>query len=182
MKNIGVILFENFQFLVVKFSIYLKRRVFVMYELREHVPRCSKFSPYSITKTYLYNFTPLKPNFYIVKLGFTGYTLFFLITAQKHWLWILVGTASAVLTGTHILRSEQKYEKYPKFYLKPFTFWWWNFQYIWICMCSWWSSPFQKELALKRKPRETQKYCLLFEATMCIRSNQRLKRSLQQTH
>ena len=25
-----------------------------------------------ITKTYLYNFDPLKPHFYIVKLGFTG--------------------------------------------------------------------------------------------------------------
>ena len=32
----------------------------------------------SITKTCLYNFDPLKPHFYIVKLGFTGYTLFFL--------------------------------------------------------------------------------------------------------
>ena len=31
-----------------------------------------------ITKTCLYNFDPLKPHFYIVKLGFTGYTLFFL--------------------------------------------------------------------------------------------------------
>ena len=27
----------------------------------------------TITKTYLYNFDPLKPHFYIVKLGFTGY-------------------------------------------------------------------------------------------------------------
>ena len=32
----------------------------------------------AITKTRLYNFDPLKPHFYIVKLGFTGYTLFFL--------------------------------------------------------------------------------------------------------
>ena len=31
-----------------------------------------------ITKTCLYNFDPLKPHFYIVKLGFTEYTLFFL--------------------------------------------------------------------------------------------------------
>ena len=29
-----------------------------------------------ITKTYLYNSKPLKPHFYIVKLGFTGYILF----------------------------------------------------------------------------------------------------------
>ena len=32
MKNIGVFVSENFQFLEVKFSIYLNRRVFVMYE------------------------------------------------------------------------------------------------------------------------------------------------------
>ena len=31
MKNIRVFLSENFQFLEVKFSIYLNRRVFVMY-------------------------------------------------------------------------------------------------------------------------------------------------------
>ena len=30
-----------------------------------------------ITKTYLYNFDPLKPHFYIVKLGYTGlHTIF----------------------------------------------------------------------------------------------------------
>ena len=33
---------------------------------------------HSFTKTHLYNFDPLKTHFYIVKLGFTGYTLFFL--------------------------------------------------------------------------------------------------------
>ena len=33
----------------------------------------------SFSKTYVYNFTPLKPHFYIVKLGFTGYALFFLL-------------------------------------------------------------------------------------------------------
>ena len=32
MKNIRVFLSENFQFLEMKFSIYLKRRVFVMQE------------------------------------------------------------------------------------------------------------------------------------------------------
>ena len=36
-----------------------------------------------ITKTCLYNFDPLKPHFYIVKLGLQGYTLFFLISAQN---------------------------------------------------------------------------------------------------
>ena len=38
-------------------------------------------------ETYLYNFDPLKPHFYIVKLGFTGVCIIFLISAQKRRLW-----------------------------------------------------------------------------------------------
>ena len=34
-----------------------------------------------ITKTRLYNFDPFKPHFYIVKLGFTGVYIIFLISA-----------------------------------------------------------------------------------------------------
>ena len=45
----------------------------------------------SITKTYLYNFDPLNPHFYIVKLGFTGVYVIFLISAQKHRLWYSLG-------------------------------------------------------------------------------------------
>ena len=48
-----------------------------------------------ITKTCGYNFDPLKPLFYIVNLGFTGVYIIFLISAQKHRLWILVETASS---------------------------------------------------------------------------------------
>ena len=48
-----------------------------------------------ITKTYLYNFDPLKPHFYIVKLGFTAVYIIFLISARKHRLWVLVRTASS---------------------------------------------------------------------------------------
>ena len=78
-----------------------------------HKPaKCSVFSPYNdvisecsifssiyglyitITKTCLYNFDPLKPHFYIVKLGFTVVYIIFLISAQKQRLWVLVGTAS----------------------------------------------------------------------------------------
>ena len=43
--------------------------------------------PRRVTKTYLYDFDPLKPHFYIVKLGFTGVNIMFLISAQKHRLW-----------------------------------------------------------------------------------------------
>ena len=47
-----------------------------------------------ITKTCLYNFDPFKPHFYIVKLGLTGVYIIFLISAQKHRMWVLVRTAS----------------------------------------------------------------------------------------
>ena len=46
----------------------------------------------SITKTCLYNFYPFKPRFYIVKLGFTGVYIIFLISAHTHRLWIRVPT------------------------------------------------------------------------------------------
>ena len=42
----------------------------------------------AIAKTYLYNADPLKPHFYIVKLWFTGVYIIFLISAQKHRLWV----------------------------------------------------------------------------------------------
>ena len=45
-----------------------------------------------ITKTYLYNFDPLKPHFYIVKLGFAG-VRYFSYFCSKHGLWVLVRTA-----------------------------------------------------------------------------------------
>ena len=62
-----------------------------------------------ITKTRLYNFDLLKPHFYIVKLGFTGVYIIFLISAQN----IDCGySLEAVLTRTHNLCFEQKYEKY----------------------------------------------------------------------
>ena len=57
---------------------------------------CTKYRKLKIyiTKTYLYNFDPLKPHFYIVKLGFTG-VYFICLFSQKHRLWVLVRTASA---------------------------------------------------------------------------------------
>ena len=36
-----------------------------------------------IQQTHLYNFDPHKPHLYIVKLGFTGVYIIFLISAQK---------------------------------------------------------------------------------------------------
>ena len=68
-----------------------------------------------ITKTCLYNFDPLKPHFSIVKLGFTGVYIIFLTSAQKHRLWVLVGTASSrrfqrVPTIYVLSRNVKKYQ------------------------------------------------------------------------
>ena len=82
-----------------------------------------------IKKTYLYNFDPLKPHFYIIKLGFTGVYISLLISAQIHRLWVLVRSAlvrlflgEAVLTSTHNLCFDQKYEKYQNFLSENFHF------------------------------------------------------------
>ena len=42
------------------------------------------FTENNITKTCLYNTDPLKLHFYIVKMGFTGVYIIFLISVQKH--------------------------------------------------------------------------------------------------
>ena len=50
---------------------------------------------YFLIKKCLYNVDPLNPTLIIiVKLGFTGVYIIFLISAQKHRLWVPVRTAS----------------------------------------------------------------------------------------
>ena len=91
-----------------------------------------------ISKTYLYNFDPLKPHFYIAKLGFTGVYIIFLISAQN----IDCGYSlepprrggSNEYPQSMFLSRNMKYIRI--FYLKIFSFWWWNVQYIWIDMFS----------------------------------------------
>ena len=70
---------------------------------------------------------PLKPHVYIEKLGFARVYLFFLIFAPKHRLWVL---GEAVLTSTHNLCFEQKYEKYQMFSNEIFNVY--NFKNLWI--------------------------------------------------
>ena len=57
-----------------------------------------------ITETDLYNFDPLKPHFYIVKLGFIVVYIIFLISARR-------GGSNEY----HNLCFEQKYENYQRF-------------------------------------------------------------------
>ena len=91
----------------------------------------------NITETCLYNFDPLKPHFYIVKLGFTGVYIIFLISAQNKDCGYSLELpwrggsneypqsmffTKAVLTSTHNLCFEQKYEKYQKILSEKFHF------------------------------------------------------------
>ena len=76
-----------------------------------------------ITKTYLYNLDPIKPRFYTENWGLRGVYIIFLIFAQN----IDCGTrwnrlGEAVLTSTHNLCFEQKYEKIFYFLSENFQF------------------------------------------------------------
>ena len=84
----------------------------------------------SITKTCLYNFDPLKPHFYIVKLGFTGVYIIFLISAQKYILWVLVRGGSNEYPQTMFWAEIWKIADI--FIWKFSVFWRWNFLYIWM--------------------------------------------------
>ena len=59
-------------------------------EDRKVIPKLSPFASWPgtminpISKTCLYNVDPIKPHFNIVKLGFTGVYIIFLISAQKN--------------------------------------------------------------------------------------------------
>ena len=91
-----------------------------------------------ITKTCLYNFDPLIPHFYIVKLGFRGVYIIFHISAQN----IDCGYSlePARRGGSNEYPQSMFWAEIWKisgfFYLKIFSFWRWNFLYIWIGMFS----------------------------------------------
>ena len=84
---------------------------------------CRTKNPF-ITKTCLYNVDPIKPHFYIVKLGFTVvYTLFFLISAQNiDCGYLLEPPHRGGSIESHNLCFEQKYEKYQKILSDNFSF------------------------------------------------------------
>ena len=61
----------------------LKMEALVSLITAEKLAVSANISSTYITKTCLYNTDPLKPHFYIVKLGFTGVYIIFVISAQK---------------------------------------------------------------------------------------------------
>ena len=76
-----------------------------------------------ITGTCLYYIDPLKPHFYIVKLGVTGDTfLFYLFLFKNIDYGYPLEPPRRVLMSTHNLCFEQKYEKYQSFLSENFQF------------------------------------------------------------
>ena len=69
-------------------------------------------------KTCLYNFDTLKPHFYVEKLGFAGVYINFSYFCSKTSRYLI----EEVLTSTHNLCFEQKYEKYQNFLSENFHF------------------------------------------------------------
>ena len=70
----------------------------------------------AIKKIYLYNFDPLKPHFYLVKLRFTGVYISFLISAQNiDCGYSLEPPRRGGSNEYHNLWFEQKYERYRNF-------------------------------------------------------------------
>ena len=86
-----------------------------------------------ITKTYLYNFDPLKPHFYTVKLGFTGVSFFFLFLLRNIDFWYSL--EPPVLTSTHNLCFEQNYDKYQSFFIWKFSVFGGEIFYIYEQVC-----------------------------------------------
>ena len=73
----------------------------------------------------IYNIDPLKPHFYIVKLGFTGLCIIFLISAQNIDCGYSLepprrGGSNECLQSMFLIRSMKKYQIF--FYLKIYAF------------------------------------------------------------
>ena len=94
--------------------------------LHRYLNRSTGLKRLPITKTYLKNFDPLKSYFKLVhvKPGFTGVYIIFLISAQKHRLWVLVRATSARrlyrAPTQNVLSTNMK--KYQRFFFFVFFF------------------------------------------------------------
>ena len=88
----------------------------------------------NITKTCLYNVDPLKPHFYIAKLGFTGVYIIFLISAQNiGWGYSLEPPRRGGSNEYPRSMFLAEIWKISYFFIWKFSlFWWQNVQYTWI--------------------------------------------------
>ena len=77
---------------------------------------------HSITKTYQYNFDPLKPHFDIVKLGFTGvYIVFLFLFKNTDCGCSLEPPRRGGSNENHNLCSKQKFEKNIRIFIQKLS-------------------------------------------------------------
>ena len=69
------------------------------------------------SRKHAYIIWPLKPQFYTVKLWFTGVNIIFLISSKKYRVWVLVRTASSIYFLSRNMKNIRIF-----FYLKIFIF------------------------------------------------------------
>ena len=104
-------------------AISVMHNLFRVFAVRSVASYRRKAAFSDITKTYLYNFDPLKPHCYIVKLGFTGVYIIFLISAQNiDCAYSLEPPRRGGSNEYHNLCFVQKYEKYQNFLSENFHF------------------------------------------------------------
>ena len=114
-----------------------------------------------ITKTCLYNIDPLKPHFYIVKLGFTGvYIIFLFLLKNIDCGYTLEPPRRGGSNEYPQFMFWAEIWKISEFFIWFFlSFWRWNFIYIWIGMFSLWQIGNLLELCLYLRRGE---FCFLF--------------------
>ena len=94
--------------------------------------------PQSPSRKRLYNFDPLKPHFYIVKLGFAGVYIIFVISAEN----IDCGYSlepprrGGSNEYPQSMFSAEIWKVSEFFIWKILVFWRWNFRFIWIGVVS----------------------------------------------
>ena len=88
--SFSYILFQSLKPTVILHVMRLRRKIYstrkpLLFTITEYysLNYISFIFQRDITKTRLYNFDPLQPHFYIVKLGFTGVYIIFLISAKN---------------------------------------------------------------------------------------------------
>ena len=90
------------------------------YSCRFCLSQMGSFLLFHITKTCLYNFDPLKPHFYTVKLGFTGVYIIFLFLLKN----IVTKTARRFVRVPTIYVLSRNMKNIGIFIWK-FSFFWW---------------------------------------------------------
>ena len=130
---------DDVGFATVYHRIYRRKFLTLSNQTSRYIRECIRISIIyafvDVTKTRLHNFAPFTPT-YFVKLGFTRVYIIFLISAQKHRLWVLVATATIYVLSRNMKSIRffffSLFFFFFFFYLKIFSFLAVKFYYIYL--------------------------------------------------